>query len=185
MLAGWCVATFHARYQLRSIVQLLRVHICATLHPTPGLPSFTYARQDENIGRDEYIGSCTFSLARAREAGSEHVEVPVMSKRSQKQHGLISVTLNWVPNVPGVIMASAPRPNYYARAPQPTYMAAPQPMYAPPSQPPMYMQAPQQAVYMAAPSPAVYFEADRPYGHHHRHHHGHHHHHHVELLVID
>ncbi|EFJ44060.1 hypothetical protein VOLCADRAFT_95761 [Volvox carteri f. nagariensis] len=54
--------------------------------------------KDQDVGRDDLLGTASFSLARARQKGSDRQEVAVFSKKSRKQHGYVLVTLKWAPH---------------------------------------------------------------------------------------
>ncbi len=120
--------------------------------------------QDEDtFSRDDVIGVANFSLAKAREMGSDRVQVPVASKKSKKQHGFLAVTLKWTPNTankaqaaaaaPAVHHALPPQP--YPYAPYPAYYAAPPPPAAYYAPPPAAYYPPPQAYYAAPPPPAA------------------------------
>lgn len=91
--------------------------------------------------RDDTIGIATVSLAKAREAGSDQLQVPVLSKKSKKQHGFLSLTLKWTPNSalrPAAPLQPQPQPVYYAPPPPPQQPQAPAPLFYPQ----MYANAP-------------------------------------------
>ncbi|KXZ54157.1 hypothetical protein GPECTOR_5g255 [Gonium pectorale] len=103
--------------------------------------------KDEDVGRDDHIGSATFSLAKAREAGTDRINVPVLSKKSRKQHGFIAVALSWAPNKNLRPAAAAHQP--YMTMPAP-YMMPPSGHHMPYMAPTPYMQP-----YYAAPPPSA------------------------------
>lgn len=115
--------------------------------------------KDEDVGKDDLIGSVMISLAKAREAGSDTLQAPVVSKKSRKQHGFASVQLKWAPN--DALKPAAPQQPmqpqvvYMQQPMQPQYYAAPPPgMYAAyPPQPAAYPGYPPQA-YLPAPGMA-------------------------------
>ncbi len=135
-----------------------------SLAHAPPLPSDPPPPQDEDtFSRDDVIGVANFSLAKARETGSDRVQVPVASKKSKKQHGFLAVTLKWTPNTankaqaaaaaPAVHHALPPQP--YPYAPYPAYYAAPPPPAAYYAPPPAAYYPPPQAYYAAPPPPAA------------------------------
>lgn len=54
-------------------------------------------KDEDNLTRDDLIGTVTLSLARAREQGSDSLKAPVIMP-NKKQHGFLSVTLKWASN---------------------------------------------------------------------------------------
>jgi hypothetical protein len=111
---------------------------------------------------DDRIGSVIGDLAKARASGSDRQQLPVVSRKSGKQHGLVSVSLRFEPQVKAPAAAAPAAQPAQAVAPQqppvtvvyagpPPAMSAPSYSYpAPP--PPAYYPAPQYG-YAAAPPP--------------------------------
>lgn len=113
----------------------------------------------------------------ARMYRTDRVQAPVISRRSGKQHGILSVSLTFESNAPAMPPTGyyapapaswpAPSPAYAAPPPAPAYYAAapppPQaPAYYPPPAQPAYAPAPQQSyaaqqmgyhTYASAPAP--------------------------------
>ncbi|GLC51851.1 hypothetical protein PLESTB_000555400 [Pleodorina starrii] len=84
--------------------------------------------KDEDVGRDDFIGSATFSLARARQTGHDRQEVPVFGPKSRKQQGFVSVALKWAPHrVPAAHQQPPPYPHPQWGAVQPFSVPQPQP----------------------------------------------------------
>ncbi|PNW76447.1 hypothetical protein CHLRE_11g467594v5 [Chlamydomonas reinhardtii] len=117
--------------------------------------------KDEDVGKDDLIGTCTFSLAKARESGSDRIQAPVVSKKSRKQRGFLSIALSWEPNKAlksndNAAAAHAPhhQQQHYQHPPPMAYAAAP---------PPAYYAAPPAPAYYAAPPPAVAYYAAAAY----------------------
>ncbi|KAG2439050.1 hypothetical protein HYH02_006578 [Chlamydomonas schloesseri] len=54
--------------------------------------------EEKLMGRDASLGSATVSLARARQAGSDRIQAPVISPHHHKQHGIVSLLLQWQRN---------------------------------------------------------------------------------------
>ncbi|KXZ43286.1 hypothetical protein GPECTOR_95g675 [Gonium pectorale] len=73
---------------------------------------------DSDVGRDDIIGTTVISLAKAREQGSDHQQAAVRTK-SGKQHGFVSVRLQFSRG--GGVKAGQhpPAPGYGAPAPAP------------------------------------------------------------------
>eukprot|EP00195_Chlamydomonas_chlamydogama_P003503 CAMPEP_0202920082 /NCGR_PEP_ID=MMETSP1392-20130828/76672_1 /ASSEMBLY_ACC=CAM_ASM_000868 /TAXON_ID=225041 /ORGANISM="Chlamydomonas chlamydogama, Strain SAG 11-48b" /LENGTH=203 /DNA_ID=CAMNT_0049613563 /DNA_START=565 /DNA_END=1176 /DNA_ORIENTATION=+ len=122
---------------------------------------------EDDTSRDDTIGSGTFTLARARERGTDRIQVPMMSK-SGKQHGFISINLVFTRNsairpqaapAPYPAYAAPPPPTYYAAPPPPAYYAAPPPYGAMPP----YGAAPPPAPYYGAPPAQYPGYAPQPY----------------------
>ncbi len=124
---------------------------CSSPSPSP-IPR----PQDEDVGRDDVIGLVSFTLAKARESGSDRIQAPVVSKKSKKQHGFVSIALKWTPN--NAMKAAAPAPQHCAAAPM--YMVAP-PVGAPGA---YYAAPPPMPMYPGAPAPVAYYAAPPPYG---------------------
>ncbi len=105
-------------------------------------------RDEDTVSRDDHLGSAVVSLARAREAGSDRLQVPVVRK-NKKQRGFLSVAIKWEPNV-------KPQQQQAAAATVATAHPAPYPYGAPPAYypPPGYPAAP--AYYAAPPPPGAY-----------------------------
>lgn len=51
---------------------------------------------DEEMGKDEALGTASLTFSRARETGSDAVEVPLISKQG-KQQGFISIKMHFTP----------------------------------------------------------------------------------------
>lgn len=114
---------------------------------------------EDTMSRDDRIGTCTISLARAREQGQDRATVPLVCSRTGKQHGHITASIRFEPNGGLRPPAAGYAPVGYAPAPYPNYSpayAAAQYMAQP--APPAYGYAP----YAAAPAP--YAAAPAPYG---------------------
>eukprot|EP00195_Chlamydomonas_chlamydogama_P000518 CAMPEP_0202919766 /NCGR_PEP_ID=MMETSP1392-20130828/76505_1 /ASSEMBLY_ACC=CAM_ASM_000868 /TAXON_ID=225041 /ORGANISM="Chlamydomonas chlamydogama, Strain SAG 11-48b" /LENGTH=347 /DNA_ID=CAMNT_0049613225 /DNA_START=146 /DNA_END=1190 /DNA_ORIENTATION=+ len=112
-------------------------------------------KDEDTIGKDEVIGTGHFNLAKARERGTDRIQVSMMSK-SGKQYGFISVNLTFTRNAalrPPMAQAPPPMPTapYGAPPPMPTApYGAP-----PPAQPPPYgAPPPAQPPPYGAPPPA-------------------------------
>ncbi|KAG2432134.1 hypothetical protein HXX76_009060 [Chlamydomonas incerta] len=119
--------------------------------------------KDEDVGRDDLIGTATFSLAKARESGADRIQAGVVSKKSRKQRGFLSIVLSWAPNKAlksDGAHAAAPLPQHhqhYQHPPAMVYAAVPAPAYyAVPAAPPAA------AYYAAPPPPAAYYPAAYP-----------------------
>ncbi|PNW76446.1 hypothetical protein CHLRE_11g467593v5 [Chlamydomonas reinhardtii] len=122
--------------------------------------------KDEDVGKDDLIGTCTFSLAKARESGSDRIQAPVVSKKSRKQRGFLSIALSWEPNKalkPTVTtQPAAPHYHYMPHAAlQPAYYAAP-PVYAAPATPMAYYPSPAPPAGYYAPAQAPTYAAQPP-----------------------
>ncbi|KAG2439068.1 hypothetical protein HYH02_006595 [Chlamydomonas schloesseri] len=123
--------------------------------------------KDEDVGKDDVIGTATFSLAKARESGTDRIQAAVVSKKSRKQRGFLSIALSWEPNKalkPSVATQPAAPHFHY----MPHHHPAPQHVYytAAPAPPPAgYYAAPAApapgpaAYYAAAPAPAPVYAA--------------------------
>ncbi|EFJ43588.1 hypothetical protein VOLCADRAFT_106750 [Volvox carteri f. nagariensis] len=98
---------------------------------------------DSDLGKDDFIGTATISLVKAREQGHDYQQCPVRTK-SGKQHGFVAVRLQFVKNPGGKHPATAPL------AAAPPY-GAPPPAYAPAGYPPAGAHPPPPAPY---PPPA-------------------------------
>ncbi|KAG2439059.1 hypothetical protein HYH02_006586 [Chlamydomonas schloesseri] len=116
--------------------------------------------KDEDVGKDDVIGTATFSLAKARESGTDRIQAAVVSKKSRKQRGFLSIALSWEPNKAlksgGAHAAAAPMPqqHYQHAPPAMVYAAAPAPAYYAMGPPP-----PPAAYYAAPPPAAAYYPA--------------------------
>ena len=111
--------------------------------------SVTIEVRDEDVGKDDLIGHCQISLAKARSYGSDKVQAPVMSK-SGKQHGFVQVSLGFSKNS----AIGAPQHGAYPQQPYPQH--APAPSGYPPQPYPAPYPAPAPAPYppqQAYPAP--------------------------------
>ncbi|KAG2432135.1 hypothetical protein HXX76_009061 [Chlamydomonas incerta] len=119
--------------------------------------------KDEDVGRDDLIGNATFSLAKARESGADRIQAGVVSKKSRKQRGFLSIALSWAPNkaLKPTVTTQPAAPHYHYMphaAPQPAYYAAP-PAYAAAAPPAGYYTHAPTPMYAAAPPPAAAYAA--------------------------
>lgn len=112
---------------------------------------------DDNVGKDDIIGTAVVQLARAREHGSDTIQAPVYTK-SHKQHGFVSVRLQFAKN--SALKSGghgAPPPGYPGAVPPgypPAHGAAPPGYPAPfgaPSAPPAPYPQPQPQGFGAPP----------------------------------
>ncbi|EFJ51299.1 hypothetical protein VOLCADRAFT_103553 [Volvox carteri f. nagariensis] len=61
----------------------------------------TVELKDSEIGRDPNLGIATVNLSRVREMGQDNKQVPVMDMHNMEQHGILSVSLRWQPEMYG------------------------------------------------------------------------------------
>ena len=128
--------------------------------------------KDEDVGKDDLIGTCTFSLAKARESGSDRIQAAVVSKKSRKQRGFLSIALTWEPNkaLKPTVTTQPAAPHYHYMphaAPLPAYYAAPPayaapPVYAAPATPMAYYPSPAPPAGYYAPAQAPTYAAQPP-----------------------
>ncbi|GJP45905.1 hypothetical protein CLOM_g5242 [Closterium sp. NIES-68] len=119
-----------------------------TLSLLPGLNEVTIVIWNENVLRDNVIGSCRIGLERVLATGMEDGYFPVYNKR-QHQHGSLRVILKYRPQY----SASPYAPSAY---PQPAYSAPPSAY--PPSYPPQPYAPP-----VSYPPPPAYPYGQSPY----------------------
>eukprot|EP00195_Chlamydomonas_chlamydogama_P003395 CAMPEP_0202915720 /NCGR_PEP_ID=MMETSP1392-20130828/66461_1 /ASSEMBLY_ACC=CAM_ASM_000868 /TAXON_ID=225041 /ORGANISM="Chlamydomonas chlamydogama, Strain SAG 11-48b" /LENGTH=240 /DNA_ID=CAMNT_0049607859 /DNA_START=105 /DNA_END=827 /DNA_ORIENTATION=+ len=108
-------------------------------------------KDEDTLGRDDIIGSATFTLAKAREQGSARLQVPMMSKKG-KQHGFISVYLVYSTNSSMKEATQASSEPLHAMPPYaPAYYSpgAPPAAHVPVPSPPHH-------IFMAPPAAAYY-----------------------------
>lgn len=60
--------------------------------------TFSLVLKDEDLISDEFIGHGTGDLSRVRQTGADRQQVPMLSKKSGKQHGFVCVSLQFTPN---------------------------------------------------------------------------------------
>lgn len=131
---------------------------------------------EDTLTRDDTIGTARVSLVKARESGADHVQAPVLvSAKSSKQRGFISVRLKYIPNQALKAQPAQQPQQQAAQQPQQhgapwaapagyggpalNYMPAPmapQFAYAFPQQPQPYAYAPQPH-WPQAQGPMVYY----------------------------
>jgi hypothetical protein len=108
---------------------------------------------EDTLTKDDVIGECMVSLARAREQGRDSVQVPVVSSRSKKQRGFVSVSLKFHTNA-----SLKPAQQHPAQPQQPQYYAHAAYAHA------AHHPAPAPYGYAYPPAPAPYAPAPYPYG---------------------
>lgn len=141
---------------------------------------------EDTLSRDDFLGSCSISFARARALGADTMEAPVISKHSHKQRGFVSVTLKWMPNSAlrpaggcyghgyAAPMMAAPAQPHAQYLPASPYSVAPPPAYPYGAAPPAfagYAAGPPAGYYPSAPAqppahsyyPAVPYPTPAPY----------------------
>ncbi|CAI5972847.1 unnamed protein product [Closterium sp. NIES-64] len=127
-----------------------------TLSLLPGLNELCIVIWNENVLRDNVIGSCRIALDRVLATGFEDGYFPVYNKR-QHQHGSLRVVLKYRPQYsPSPYPASTYPPPYAAQPPYGAPPAAYPPSYPPQQYPPSSYPPPQSYPYGQSPYPPSY-----------------------------
>ncbi|GIL89071.1 hypothetical protein Vretimale_16202 [Volvox reticuliferus] len=125
---------------------------------------------DDEVGRDEPLGSTSCTLAQVRLAGTDRMELPVISRHHEHQHGIVGVSLRWTPTGPSRGMAG------YGYIEPGTVVGGA--AYS------GMVQAPPLPPYGVDPLQVVEVVQEGEYPHHHHHHHHHHQQGSVEEVVV-
>ncbi len=92
-------------------LQLHRFMTCLHLPRLPAcLPPARLQRKLNGCGSGsdgQLVGTCTFLLARARQASRDRMAVPIIEHKTRKQLGLVSVALAFQPHIPPAEAAEA------------------------------------------------------------------------------